>query len=260
MNKKIKDYLANIASQHDIKILHACETGSRAWGFASTDSDYDVRIIYRHRLDWYLSLNEPKDSLNLMLDSDMVDISGWDLRKSLRLLVKSNAPLIERLQSPIVYQQDDVFISQAKLLAQSCYSRIRAIHHYHGMAKKAYSDLIDAQKNNGQYKLKRLFYALRAVCVCRWILASEKVPPIEFAPTYKNTDLPTDLVARIDELIAFKATVDEGYWHIGDTQLLDFIKDMIIDVEDKRLTLPDQHANWSQLDEFFRQTIMNHNE
>lgn len=260
MDRTIKTHLNNLAAQHNIKILHACETGSRAWGFASTDSDYDVRVIYVHPHDWYLSLNEQKDSLDLMLDNDLVDISGWDLRKALRLLAKSNAPLLERIQSPIVYQQNDKFISDMAVLARSCYSRISVIHHYHGMAKKAYADLSEAQQSGGKYKLKRLFYALRAVCVCRWILANEAMPPIEFAPAYTKTDLPASLVARIEALIALKATVDEGYWHSGDSELLDFIREMITEVEDKRLMLPSQRVNWSQLDDFFRQTVIQNSE
>ncbi len=130
MNQKIKTYLTNLETEYNIKILLACETGSRAWGFPSPDSDYDVRIIYVHKHDWYLSLNEAKDHLNLMMDDDLVDISGWDLRKSLRLLAKSNAPLIERIQSPIVYQQECDFIAQITELAQACYSRISSVHHY----------------------------------------------------------------------------------------------------------------------------------
>ena len=96
MINKIKHYLTKIEQDKDIKILLACETGSRAWGFASPDSDFDIRIIYLHKKDWYLSLNELKDSIDMMFENNDIDITGWDLRKSLKLLRKSNAALLER--------------------------------------------------------------------------------------------------------------------------------------------------------------------
>ena len=101
MTEKINQYLDKIEIEKKVKILLACETGSRAWGFPSPDSDFDIRIIYVHKKDWYLSLNERKDSIELMFENNDIDITGWDLRKSLRLLHKSNPPLLERIQSPI---------------------------------------------------------------------------------------------------------------------------------------------------------------
>ncbi|MEP7144556.1 MAG: nucleotidyltransferase domain-containing protein [Ferruginibacter sp.] len=99
--ENIKQILKEIEQMKNIKILYACETGSRAWGFPSPDSDYDIRFIYMHERDGYLSLNQRKDTIEWM-DGDL-DITGWDLRKSLVLLQKSNVPLIERFQSPIEY-------------------------------------------------------------------------------------------------------------------------------------------------------------
>src|SRR6187549_3465126 len=99
--QQINSILKQIETKNQIKILYACETGSRAWGFPSPDSDYDIRFIYMHERDWYLSLSQRKDSIEFM-EGDL-DITGWDLRKCLILLKKSNAPLIERLQSPVEY-------------------------------------------------------------------------------------------------------------------------------------------------------------
>ncbi len=99
MKAKIKNYLSELEQEKDIEILFACETGSRAWGFPSPDSDYDVRLIYKHHKDWYLSLSEGKDSIEFFLDNNEIDISGWELRKSLRLLWKSNASILERIQT-----------------------------------------------------------------------------------------------------------------------------------------------------------------
>jgi len=83
MKKKIKKYLEQIEEEKEIKILLACETGSRAWGFPSPDSDYDIRIIYVHRNNWYLSVNEQKDTIDIMLENNDLDISGWELKSHL---------------------------------------------------------------------------------------------------------------------------------------------------------------------------------
>ncbi len=162
MHNKINHYLETIEKEKQIRILLACETGSRAWGFPSPDSDYDVRIVYVHDKDWYLSLTEKKDSIQKMYENNDIDITGWDLRKSLRLLMKSNPPLLERIQSTIIYRQEDAFVNSIGALANKSYSRIATIHHYLSMAKKFFEDIKD------EYKLKKFFYALRSATACLW--------------------------------------------------------------------------------------------
>ena len=134
MKEKILQSLRKIEQDNNIKVLFACETGSRAWGFASPDSDYDVRFIYMHNKDWYLSLNEQKDSIELMLDNGELDITGWDLRKSLRLLKKSNISLFERFKSPEIYLNNNLFISELNDISDNYFSSISGMHHYLNMA------------------------------------------------------------------------------------------------------------------------------
>ncbi len=102
MENKIKIQLKKIEREHKVKILYAIESGSRVWGFASQDSDFDVRFIYVHHKDWYLSIESKRDVIEMPLEGDL-DINGWDLTKALGLFRKSNPPLYEWLQSPIVY-------------------------------------------------------------------------------------------------------------------------------------------------------------
>ena len=101
--------LSAIEAEFGVRILYACESGSRGWGFASPDSDYDVRFIYVHPLAWYLQVHVQRDVIELPI-SDELDINGWELRKALGLLRKGNATLIEWLDSPIVYRADAVFL------------------------------------------------------------------------------------------------------------------------------------------------------
>ncbi len=198
MRQKINSYLAQIEKEKDIKILLAVETGSRAWGFPSPDSDYDIRMIYVHPQDWYLSLTEKKDSIEMMLENNDLDITGWDLRKVLRLLWKSNPPLLERIQSPIIYKQDAEFLEAFRSIAQDTYSRIATIHHYVNMAIKCYAEISEGET----YKLKKFFYALRAATACKWILEKKEIPPIEFKRMLSGLELKKSLTDRIEELIS----------------------------------------------------------
>ena len=251
MEEKIKKYLSDLEKEKGIKILLACETGSRAWGFPSPDSDFDVRIIYKHQKDWYLNLTEEKDTIEYFLDNNEIDISGWDLRKSLRLLWKSNPPLLERIQSPIIYKVDKDFLTGINTVAQKTYSRIATIHHYSSMAKKAFEEVENAE----DYKLKKLFYALRASVACLWILEKEEIPPIEFGKMFNGLVLPANLKTRIGELIEIKSTISETYLHKGEKELLEFIKACIERADNESQSLPASKGQMSDLNEFFIKTL-----
>src|SRR6266498_1888433 len=173
MEEYIKNKLKEIEQSKSIKILYACETGSRAWGFPSPDSDYDVRFIYCHERDWYLSLNKHKDSIELMTNESF-DISGWDLRKSLVLLKKSNVPLIERFRSPIEYFSVQGFKQEFKKLIQKYYSPIAVFYHHYSLAGKFREDINDRK----QIKLKSCFYLLRSLLSCNWIIKDKNVLPM----------------------------------------------------------------------------------
>jgi len=247
MEEKIKKYLSDLEKEKGIEILLACETGSRAWGFPSPDSDFDVRIIYKHDKDWYLSLTEEKDTIEYFLENNEIDISGWDLRKSLRLLAKSNPPLLERIQSPIIYKVDKEFLTGINSVAQKTYSRIATIHHYLSMAKKAFEEVT----NTEEYKLKSFFYALRASVACLWILEKEEIPPIEFGKMLNRLDFPANLKTRIGELIEIKSTISETYRHQGETVLIEFMKACIQRSENESQTLPASKGKMTDLNDFF---------
>lgn len=247
MEEKINKYLSDLEKQKGIKILHACETGSRAWGFPSPDSDFDVRIIYKHDKNWYLGLTEEKDTIEYFLENNEIDISGWDLRKSLRLLAKSNPPLLERIQSPIIYKVDIEFLSGINSVAKKNYSRIATIYHYLSMAKKAFEEV----RYSEEYKLKKFFYALRASTACLWILEKEEIPPIEFVKMFNGLDLPENIKTQIGELIAIKSTISEAYLHRGEDILIEFMKTCIERAENESQSLPASKGKMNDLNEFF---------
>src|SRR5436190_18752929 len=127
--QRVRNALAQLEAERNVRVLFACESGSRAWGFASRDSDYDVRFLYVHVRDWYLSVEARRDVIEQPIADDL-DLSGWELRKALQLLRKSNPPLLEWLKSPVVYKRDPVFVAECEALAAKYYSPRKCFAHY----------------------------------------------------------------------------------------------------------------------------------
>jgi predicted nucleotidyltransferase len=202
MTTRITAALAALEAQHGIQILYACESGSRAWGFPSPDSDYDVRFLYVHSLNWYLGLDEGPDTLNFPVD-DELDLAGWELRKTLRLLRGSNAALFEWLQSPIVYHEAPGFRAQLMPLLPQAFNLKAGLHHYLGQLRRGVEEDLAGE----EVRLKRLFYALRSALAACWISERHTLPPMEFAPLREL--LPLDLHGIVNQMLAQKAHSNE---------------------------------------------------
>lgn len=196
--EKHKIRLLEIEKEHDIKILYALESGSRAWGFESLDSDYDVRFIYCQKKDWYLSILPKRDVIEYPI-VDLFDYSGWDLKKSFFLMNKSNPVLFEWLKSPIVYYKEQPFFDIFKSCAEQYFSPISSIYHYLHMADRNYREHLQ----NEYIKIKKYFYVLRPVLSCMWIEQFNESPPIEFDKLLK-LKLDPDLTNEISILLEKK--------------------------------------------------------
>lgn len=193
--------LKRAEQEHGVKVLLAVESGSRAWGFASPNSDYDARFIYVHRRDWYLSvsLEEQRDVIEYPI-VDEIDINGWDLRKALRLFWKSNPAFVEWIQSPIIYAESGSFAQAVRALLPQVYSCEHGIHHYRSMAKTNYRGYLRADL----VPLKKYFYVLRPLLAVRWLERYGTAAPIEF---HKLLTLIADqpaLIGAIDGLLERK--------------------------------------------------------
>lgn len=175
MKKIITEKLESIERELGIKVLFACESGSRAWGFESDDSDWDVRFIYLHPPAWYLTISPGRDVIELPINSDL-DISGWELRKALNLMRKSNPPLLEWLDSPIVYQQDDEFVEAFRQLIPVYFSPKSCTYHYLSMARNNYRE----HMKDDYVKLKKYLYILRPVLGCLWLESNRGPVPMKF--------------------------------------------------------------------------------
>lgn len=198
---EIERRLAAIELESDVRIVFACESGSRAWGFASIDSDYDVRFIYVHRTEWYLSVDvdDQRDVIETPIE-DVWDVNGWDLRKSLQLLRKSNPPLLEWLQSPIVYREVGGTASAIRSLIPAYHSPVGAMYHYLSMAQKNYRGYLQGET----VRRKKYFYVLRPLLACQWLEAGRGAVPMEFQQLLDASKLVDGLRTAIDDLLVEK--------------------------------------------------------
>lgn len=246
--ENITNILDKIEKEYKVKILYACETGSRAWGFPSTDSDYDIRFIYMHGRDWYLSLSDKKDFIEFMLNEEL-DITGWDLKKSLVLLKKSNAPLIERFQSPVEYYSANGFKKDFKKLVQNYYSPIGVFYHHHSLAKKFLNDISD----NKSIKLKQYFYFIRSLLSCNWIIHDKTVLPMHIEGLMQL--IVEERKDQLRKLITLKATVDEKYIHKRDEGLHSWLIKQWNNIEGSKENLGINNTSYTLLNNFFIQTL-----
>ena len=243
----IKDILKSIELKKQIKILYACETGSRAWGFPSPDSDYDIRFIYMHQRDWYLSLSTKKDSIEHM-DGDL-DITGWDLKKCLSLLKKSNAALIERFQSPIEYYSVPGFKEEFSNLIESYYSPTAVFYHHYSLAKNFWEEL----KGKEEIKLKSYFYLIRSLLSCNWIIKDKSVLPMDIEGLMTLTD--EAIRTQLRDLIKIKAGVGEKYLYPKNEALNDWIENLWNYIESSKENLGVNRTALSLLNDFFLKKV-----
>lgn len=201
---RIAQTLAAIETEHGVRILYACESGSRAWGFASADSDYDVRFLYVHPLDWYVSVETPREVIERPI-TDELDINGWELRKALRLLRKSNPVLLEWLHSPITYRCDEGFLADMRAAARTFYRPAACFHHYLHMAQGNRRENL----RGPIVWLKKYLYVLRPVLACRWIEAGRGIPPVAFDHLVEATVDDAPLQHAIADLVTAKRGGDE---------------------------------------------------
>ncbi|MDR0484203.1 MAG: nucleotidyltransferase domain-containing protein [Alphaproteobacteria bacterium] len=225
MDKKIIDVISNrlkeIEKEKNVNILYAIESGSRAWGFESTDSDYDIRFIYSHNIDWYLNILPKRDVIEYPIVNEF-DYAGWDLRKTLFLLNKSNPVLFEWLKSPMVYYKDNYFYNAMEDLAKEYFSPISSVYHYLHMANGNYREFLQTD----EVKIKKYFYVLRPLLSCMWIEKYKESPPIEFEKLLVQiTD--NELLEIINQLLEKKKSSVELGTAPKISKLNDFIEDTI---------------------------------
>lgn len=249
MREKIQEQLRRIEEAENIKILFAVESGSRAWGFASPDSDYDVRFIYIRRLEDYLRLNTIRDVIELPID-DVLDINGWDLQKTLRLLHKSNPTLFEWFSSPIVYQETE-FADKFRDLMMHYFSSKKTMYHYVSMAEGNYREYLKGDL----IRAKKYFYVLRPVLACQWILDWGTPPPMLFSELLK-AELPVELIDVVNQLLELKMNSPEVKLIKRISEINEYLDESIPRIKRAVRLLEDSLTpDWNELNQLFLQSL-----
>ncbi|WP_026145135.1 nucleotidyltransferase domain-containing protein [Pseudomonas asplenii] len=246
MRARVLEELARIERERNVKVLYACESGSRAWGFSSTNSDYDVRFVYVEKPDWFIQVSEARDVIERPLD-DELDVSGWELRKTLGLLRKSNPTLLEWLDSPLVYRSEEAATRSLRELAEAFYSPPAARNHYLSMARKNFRGYLQGET----VRFKKYFYVLRPLLAVRWIDSGLGRPPMTFDALLKTVDDPL-LLAEVDELLQLKRGADEAAYGPRRPALHEFIEAQL---ERPVPVLPRTHENSERLDHYLREMV-----
>jgi uncharacterized protein len=247
----ISTELQQLEREQEIKILYACESGSRAWGFPSPDSDYDVRFIYLRPLEWYLSIEDRSDTIDLPVNS-LLDINGWDLRKALKLFKGSNSAIYEWIQSPIIYQSDRQLTTELLDLAPSYYACRAGIHHYLNMTIGCYREHLQSDV----VKLKKYFYALRPILAAKWIVTDRTFPPMVFSKLLELINHRQDVLTEIDRLLTIKATANESATIANSLILNEFIRSEIEDYERAVKLIPKHETDSLVLNELFKKHVL----
>ena len=245
MRETILEKLNEIEKNENVRILLAVESGSRAWGFASPDSDYDVRFIYVRPKADYLRLEKTRDVIELPIEGEL-DINGWDLDKTLRLLRASNPTLFEWFSSPIVYRET-AFAQEFRGIMQRYFSSKRGLSHYLSMASSNYREYLKGDT----VKAKKYFYVLRPVLACRWILDKGTPPPMLFSELV-DAELDPAVAPDVDRLLDLKMNAPEIKTIPKIESINRYLDRCIEEVRSRIVQLPeDANHGWEELNRLF---------
>lgn len=247
----IAEKLCEIEVREQLRILYAVESGSRAWGVASPDSDYDVRFVYLRPLDGYLKLEKTTDVIEWQLD-EVLDINGWDLKKALQQFHKGNATLFEWGRSPVVYKTTKAW-ERIWTAAKEYFSEKAALYHYWASAKNTYLHHLIAP----QVMYKKYIYALRPLLACRYIEETHSIPPVLFSELAGQC-LPQYLKQETAQLLEVKSLTKEQALHPPLPGIQDYIKTELERLEGHVKAMPDdRNPDWEKLDQIFKEHVVN---
>ena len=204
MREIIATKLEEIAKDENVTILYACESGSRGWRFSSVDSDYDVRFLYLRKIERYLSIHPVRDVIELPI-SNQLDIVGWDFRKALQLLQRSNSRLLEWISSPVVYVQPYEVIEELWQLAPTYFSPLVCGKHYYRTACHYFSLAVQGER----IQVKAMFYALRTLLAVNWIEKIGSPVPMDFWVSAERILTSSEIKEAIQQLYVAKGRTSE---------------------------------------------------
>lgn len=203
-NERIRDEIRFIERSEDVRVLYACESGSRAWGFESPDSDFDVRFVYVRPMRDYLRLDRVRDVIEWP-NVDDLDVNGWDLTKFLSLMRASNPTAFEWLNSPIVYREDSQW-PLVKRASQDCFSPLKAAHHYVRMAEDTYNEHMKRER----VRPKKVLHVIRAILAARHVTKRYSAPPVPFSELVGQW-LEPEMAPIVEKMLELKRSEAEDF-------------------------------------------------
>jgi len=249
MRQIIIEHINRLEEDRGISILLAAESGSRAWGCPSPDSDYDIRIMYKWRKTEYLEIDDKPDTINYF-HGKLLDINGWDIKKTLKLVRRSNATPFEWAQSPIIYKEVEGFRAKILGLCKTYFQAHHSVNHYKGIAKNSYL----SNNLTGEIKLKKLFYVLRPLMAAKWIIKNNEVPPMDIPNLIKIVDN-QEIVDHINDLLEIKSAANEDYVHNIDPKMSRFIDEQFAYINSVELGGKPERLSSDKLNQTFKEII-----
>ena len=247
MKNIIFEKLQEIEETRQVKVLFACEAGSRAWGFHSVQSDYDVRFVYLQHRDHYVTLGNPNDSLNFGVNQQL-DLNGWDVRKFLQLMAKSNATVMEWLRSPVGYVSEPAFVDEARQLMVRYFNPLATYYHYAGLARNHMEEVSQLIPT-----VKVYLHAARALIAAQWVVRNQSPPPTLFNDLLRfvGSDSTREV---LDQLMLMKRS-DNNLLTEKVAELEQWMEQTFTDNEHEKATLKHEKVGLEELDVFYRKVL-----
>lgn len=250
IHARVVKELRRIETDYNVTVLYACESGSRAWGFASANSDFDVRFVYVPKIDWHLDIDKQRNVIDSQIPEFDLDISGWSLGKTLGLLRKSNPALLEWLGSPLVYLFRPERL-ELKEFALRQFNPDAAFNHYLNLASGTWKRFI---WDHDDVIYKKYFYALRPLFAAEWVLKYGTMPPTEYERLVEDYSPSPTLQAALDELMELKMQGNETRVGPRMPELDNFIWTQLEKFKAVMVKAPEKPDD-EPLKEFFRKTV-----
>jgi predicted nucleotidyltransferase len=249
IREEILRKLQAVETEHGVRVLYACESGSRGWGFASPDSDYDVRFIFVRPAREYLRVTPVRDVIE-EVPGPVFDVNGWDVRKALQLLAKGNATLVEWLSSPVVYRQDKDFVKRLREVAAAVHQPVRAFHHYYAMGRGNHREYLQGE----QVRAKKYLYVLRPLLAAKWVLERSDAPPMAFGSLVSGLVNEQAVLQDIEDLLTLKRRSGEQEWLPARPVLNGFLERLLMELSqaEPHVGEPAMHL----LDDLLAETVL----
>lgn len=251
MNNRIYTKLKNIQEKENVKIIFAVEIGSRAYGYASPNSDYDVRFIYVRTVKDYLKLTNIKDTIEEKEEG--LDIVGWDLKKALKLLFDSNASILQWFMSPSIYHETDISTKLRELLPKY-FSEKKLLHNYAAIAYNAFPAPCELEE---KVKIKDYLRRIHSILIAQYIDKYKNIPPVTFKELLSaNTILMASTKEQIEKIVMMRKRGNETML-ASDLLNQEYVQNMMFDLDEAAYNCKHEKKDWHDLNEFFVEVVLN---